>query len=114
MAVSKTIPAGLLNKPITFKQPSSLKNDEGGVENTYSEYLTTRAYVEGFNQYRTTEADAAGLIGAKDFYIRWSLDRETINKDFLIEYKGLDWTIHKIETIEEKQKFLRFTAKVKE
>jgi SPP1 family predicted phage head-tail adaptor len=114
MAVNKTIPAGLLNKPITFKQPSSLKNDEGGLEKTPAPYLSTRAYVEGFNQYRTTEAEAVTLIGALDFYVRWASDREAINKDYLINYKGQDYTIHKIESIEQKEKFLRFTAKAKE
>jgi hypothetical protein len=91
-----------------------LKNDEGGKRKTYIPFIETRAYVEGFNQYRTTEAEAAVLIGALDFYVRWSIDREAITKDFLINYKGKDYTIHKIESIEQKEKFLRFTAKAKE
>jgi hypothetical protein len=91
-----------------------LKNDEGGKRKTYIPFLQTRAYVEGFNQYRTTEAEAAVLIGALDFYVRWSIDREAITKDFLIAYKGKDFTIHKIESIEQKERFLRFTAKAKE
>jgi SPP1 family predicted phage head-tail adaptor len=114
MAVNKTIPAGLLNKPITFKQPTSSLNDEGGKENTFTDYLSTRAFVDSFNQYRTTEAEAVTLIGALDFYIRYASDREAINKDYLITYRGQDYTIHKIERIEQKEKFLRFTAKAKE
>jgi head-tail adaptor len=114
MAVEITIPAGLINKLVTFKQPASSLNDEGGKEKTYSDFITTRAYVTDFNQYRTTEAEAVVLIGALDFYVRWSSDREQITKDFLISYKGKDWTIHKINPIEQKQRFIRFTAKVKE
>ena len=108
------ISSGELKHKIVFKQPSSLKNDEGGIRKTYTTFLETWAKVDRFNQYRTTEAEAAVLIGALDFYVRHSTDREQITKDFLINYRNQDYTIHKIERIEQKEKFLRFTAKAKE
>lgn len=111
MAVEIT--SGKLKHKIVFKQPSSSLNDEGGKENTYTDQITTRAQVERFNQYRTTE-DATTLIGALDFYVRYSVDRSAINKTWLIEYRGKDYTIHLIEPIEQKENFLRFTAKAKE
>lgn len=114
MAVDITIPAGLINKLVTFKQPASSLNDEGGKEKTYSDFITTRAYVTDFNQYRTTEAEAVVLIGALDFYVRWSAQRETITKDWLISYRSQDYIIHQIERIDQKDRFIRFTAKVKD
>jgi SPP1 family predicted phage head-tail adaptor len=114
MAVDRTIPAGLINKPVTFKQPVSSLNDEGGKEVTFTDAISTRAFVDRFNQYRANEVEAVALIGALDFYIRWAASREAITKDWLINYKGSDYTIHQIEQINQKQKFIRFTAKAKE
>jgi SPP1 family predicted phage head-tail adaptor len=114
MATQTTIPAGMINKPVVFKQPSSLKNDEGGIEKTFTDAIETRAFVDRFNQYRTTEAEAVTLIGALDFYVRWAASREAITKEWLINYKGQDYTIHKIEHLDQREKFIRFTAKAKE
>lgn len=107
------ITSGELRHKVVFKQPASSLNDEGGRENTYTDEITTWAKVVRFNQYRTTEAEATALIGALDFYVRYSVDRSAINKNWLISYKGQDYTIHQIEPIEQKEMFLRFTAKAK-
>jgi SPP1 family predicted phage head-tail adaptor len=109
MAVSIT--SGDLRHKVVFKQPSSLKNDEGGKEITHADAITTWARVEKFNQYRKTETNATTLTGALDFYIRYSTDRQAITKDWLIRYNGKDYTIHKIEPIDQKERFIRFTAK---
>jgi hypothetical protein len=113
MAITKTIPAGLINKPVIFKSPTITVNNEGGQEVEYETGLETRAHVERFNQYRGTEANVTALIGALDFTIRYREAAEVIDKDWLIEYKGNDYVIHNIEPLDQEQRFLRFTAKSK-
>jgi SPP1 family predicted phage head-tail adaptor len=112
MAVAIT--SGELRHRVVFKQPTSSLNDEGGKETTYTSLITTWAKVDSFSQRRATEAEAVVLIGALDFYIRWSTQRETITKDWLLSYRSQDYTIHQIERIDQKDRFIRFTAKVKE
>jgi SPP1 family predicted phage head-tail adaptor len=112
MAVEIT--SGDLKHKVVFKQPASSLNDEGGKETTYTNAILTWAKVEKFNQYRTTEGDATALVGSLDFYVRYNVERSVINKDWLISYNGKDYTIHQIEPIEQKQMFIRFTAKLSE
>jgi 6-phosphogluconate dehydrogenase len=112
MAVKVT--SGDLIHKVIFKQPTSSLNEQFEKEITYTDAITTRAAVLRFNQYRTTEANATLLMGARDFYIRHSIERESIDKRWLIHYRGKDWVIHEIEPIEEKEMFIRFTAKAKE
>jgi head-tail adaptor len=109
--MAKQIHSGELRHKVVFRQPTSSLNDEGGIERTYSDQIATFAKVEKFNQHRTTEAFADVLAGALDFTIRWSSANEAINKDWLIRYQGKDWVIHLIEPLEQKTKFIRFTAK---
>lgn len=111
MAVKATVTSGELRHIVVFKQPSSLKNNEGGKEKTYIPSFTTFAAIKKFNQYRKTEAQATVLTGALDFFIRHSTDRELITKDWLINYKGADYTIHEIEAVDQLLMFIRFTAK---
>lgn len=112
MAVEIT--SGDLKHKVVFKQPASSLNNEGGRVTTYTDAITTWAKVEKFNQYRTTEGDATALIGALDFYVRYSAERSAISKKWLIEYQGKDYTIHQIELMWQKQMFIRFTAKLSE
>jgi SPP1 family predicted phage head-tail adaptor len=103
--------SGELRHKVVFKQPVSSLNNEGGEEVDYSDAITTFARVDKFNQFRTTEAMADKLSGSLDFTIRHSIDREAIGKDWLILYRGNNYVIHQIEHLEQKQKFIRFTAK---
>jgi SPP1 family predicted phage head-tail adaptor len=111
MAVEIT--SGDLKHKVVFKQPASSLNSQKEKVITYSDTIITWAKVEKFNQYRTTEAESAALIGALDFYIRYTVERSAISKNWLIEYKGKDYTIHQIEPMWQKEMFIRFTAKVR-
>lgn len=108
-----TINSGDLKHKVVFKQPVSSLNDEGGEEKTFSSQITTWAKVEAFKQNRLVDADVTVLAGALDFYIRSSIAARAVNKDWLIEYKAEDYTIHQVEDIEQKENFIRFTAKVR-
>lgn len=108
------INSGDLIHKVVFKQPASSLNDQFESEVTYSDAITTMAAVLKFNVHRTTEANATLLIGSLDFYVRYTSDRSAINKRWLINYRGKDYVIHEIEPIEQKEMFIRFTAKAKE
>lgn len=108
------ITSGELRHKVIFKEPASSLNDQFEKELTYSDAITTVAAIKNFNQHRTTEANATLLIGALDFYIRYSSARSAISKRWLINYKAKDYVIHEIELIDQKEMFIRFTAKVKE
>lgn len=105
--------SGDLRHKVVFKQPTSSLNDEGGKEVSYTEAFTTWAAVKAFNMHRTTEANATALIGALDFYVRYSADRAAITKEWLINYNSKEYVIHEIEPIDQLEKFIRFTAKTK-
>lgn len=113
ISVNGEITSGDLRHKVVFKQPASSLNDQKEKIITYSNAITTWAKVERFNQYRTTEAEAAALIGSLDFYVRYSVERSAISKEWLINYRSQDYTIHQIELVEQRESFLRFTAKVK-
>lgn len=105
--------SGELNRKVVFKQPVSSLNDEGGQERSFTTAFSTFAKVGRFNQFRSTEANVTDLTSALDFSIRWSQSRESITKDWLIEYNGADYTIHLIEFVDQQKQFIRFTAKTK-
>jgi hypothetical protein len=118
------INSGDLTHKVVFKQPVSSLNNRGGRVFSYglqetgggdpvNVWIMTWAAVRAFNEHRVSEVNAVALIGSLDFYIRWSAEREAIDKDWLLVYKGEDYTIHQIELIEQKTRFIRFTAKVK-
>jgi SPP1 family predicted phage head-tail adaptor len=104
---------GDLKHRVVFKQPTSSLNDELGEERTYATAFTVWAAVRNFNQFRTTEANATELIGSLDFYVRYSSQVENVTKDWLLEYKAEDYTIHEIENVDQENVFFRFTAKVR-
>lgn len=111
MAVKIT--SGDLIHKVVFKQPTSSLNTEFEKELTYADAITTMAAVMKFNQYRTTEANASLLIGALDFYVRYTTANSAIGKEWLINYRSQDYVVHEIEMIDQKQMFIRFTAKTK-
>lgn len=109
------INSGDLRQKVVFKQPTSSLNAQKEKTVSYTEQITTWAKVEKFSEYRTPEANVPVLIGSLDFYIRYSAERSAITKDWLIEYKGKDYVIHQIEPIDQdREMFIRFTAKAKE
>lgn len=115
MAVKIT--SGDLKHKVVFKQPTSSLNDQKEKVKSYSVSITTWAAIKRFNKNRTTEAHADSLIGAIEFYIRSSSDRQSITKEWLINWGSRDFVIHEIEPVEmsdTKEMFLRFTAKTKE
>lgn len=111
--MAKNISAGDLKHNVVFKEPTSSLNDEGGQEVSHAAEITTRAAVFPISEHRITEANVTTLIGAKDFYVRYSVSRSAINKDWLLTYNGEDYTIHSIDNIDEEKEFIRFTAKTR-
>ena len=109
-----TIHSGELRHQITFKEPVSSLNNQAGRELTYpTDTLTAMARVDKFNQYRATEAEVTALTGALDFYVRHSEAREAIDKEWLIVFNAKEYTIHAIEPVEQRQRFIRFTGKTR-
>lgn len=112
MALS--IHSGDLRYRIELKSPVETKNDEGGVERSYTSQIITYAAIRAIDTRRVNEAAATALLHSKDFYIRWSETREdSITKDWILIYQGDTYTIHEIENIDEKGRFIRLTAKFK-
>src|SRR6476660_8981865 len=110
------IRTGDLRRKVLFKEPTSSLNDEQGIELSYDPPASTLnpwAAIRNIDVRRITEANQTFLVGAKDFYIRWSNAAEAITKDWLIEYKNQDWVIAEIEQINEEDRFIRFTAKTR-
>lgn len=107
------VTAGDLKHRVVFKQPTSSLNDEGGEEKTFTTILTTWAKVTAFKQNRVVDADTTVLAEALDFYIRYNSSTAEINKDWLLEYQDLDYTIHLIENVDQLKNFIRITAKAR-
>jgi SPP1 family predicted phage head-tail adaptor len=112
--MAKTVTSGDLKHKVVFKQPVSSLNDEQGIELSYpTDTIITWAAVRNIDVRRLTEASQTILADSKDFYVRWSSANEGITKDWLLVYKGDNYTISETEPINEEMKFIRFTAKTR-
>lgn len=103
------VKSGDIITPITFKSPTVTVNDEGGRDHSYSAAINTKAKVQGVRQSRGD--DPATISSEKKFTIRYRAEADIITKDWLITYNGKDYTIHSIEPIDEKQRYLTFTGR---
>ena len=113
MALS--IHSGDLRYRIQLKSPTETKNEEGGVERTYTTQITTFAAIRGINTRRLNEAAATALLHSKDFFIRWTEERQDqITKDWILVYNGATYLIHEMENIDEDGRFIRITARSKD
>lgn len=99
--------------PIIFKENSGTTNDEGGLEETYTDVLETVAAVNPISQSRLIEAGIDAIVEADEVILR-NLDLEGLNKDWIVEYDGRDHTIHAIKTFGlNRSQWLRLITKVK-
>lgn len=111
--MAQSITSADLRHKVVFKQPTSSLNDEAGIEKTFATALTTWAAVRGVSSSRVTEANSNYLVDGLDFYVRYSSQIEPVTKDWLIEYKAENYTIHEIVVMDQENRFVRFTAKVR-
>jgi hypothetical protein len=81
--------------PIIFKQNTGTVNDEGGLEESYTPVLTTLAAVNSKSKTRSIKDAIDGILEADEVIVR-NLDLDGLNKDWIVEYDGLDHTIHSI------------------
>lgn len=99
--------------PIIFKQNTGTTNDEGGLEESYTNVLTTVAAVNPISQSRLIEAGIDLIIDANEVIVR-NIDLDGINKDWIVEYDGNNHTIHSIKTFGlNRRQWLRLITKVK-
>jgi hypothetical protein len=82
--------------PIIFKENTGTVNDEGGLEESYTPVLTTVAAVNSKSQTRSIKDAIDGILEADEVIVR-NLDLGGLNKDWIVEYDGLDHTIHSIK-----------------
>lgn len=90
--------AGDYNRKVVFKAPTITQNNQGGEKTTYEDQITTWAKIKRTNQFRALEAGSAALIDSDTLIVRNSLDREAINKDWLVNYDNKDHVIHSINS----------------
>ena len=108
------IGAGAFTKSIVLKAPTTTRNSEGGRELTFpTNTIQTWARVDEINSQRVMEAGATALIGTKIFYFRYAERMLNVTKDWILVYNGKNYTISNIEQVDEKEKFIKITAKAK-
>jgi hypothetical protein len=99
--------------PIIFKENTGTVNDEGGEEQAYTTALETFAKVNRISQSRVIEAGIDSLIEADLVEVR-NMDLEGMNKDWIVEYDGLDHTIHSIDPFGlNRRQWIQLITKVK-
>lgn len=103
--------AGDYNRKVVFKSPVINTNNQGGEETDYQEEFTTWAKIKRTNQFRALEAGSSSLIDSDTVVIRSSTDRQTINKDWLLNYDSKDHVIHSINGENKKEIVLIVKAK---
>jgi SPP1 family predicted phage head-tail adaptor len=89
---------GDYNRRVTFKQPATTVNDEGGPETTYTTAFETWAKIKRTNQVRALEANAIALIDSDTLSVRYAANRLAITKDWLVNYDSKDHVIHSINS----------------
>jgi head-tail adaptor len=102
--------SGQLIRRVTFRKPTAVQNDEGGSELSYEDEIVTYANVQELNQFRSSQLGLS-LVDAKEFFIRWSSERDQIAVDWTIVFNSLTWVIHSIDNVDLKERFIRVTAK---
>lgn len=109
-----TINSGDLIFGIILRQPAKTTNTQGGREVAYTDKIITRAAIRELSSQRASDPQATALLNSKDFYIRWSQERQGITKDWIIEYDSEYYTINEIQKFDQdRQRFIRINAKVK-
>lgn len=108
----KQIHTGDMRFPVRLKQPVTAVNDEGGRTLTYDAGVLTFAAVKEVSQSRGTDGFTV-ITDSKDFFIRWSADRDLMDKDWLISYMNQDYTINEIEKIGELKHIIRLRGKIR-
>lgn len=95
--------SGDYNRKVIFKSPTTIKNDEGGEEVTYSDTITTWAKIKRTNQVRALEANSTALINSDVVTIRYADDRLAIVEDWLVNYNSVDHVIQSIDPTSKKE-----------
>ena len=95
------INSGDFNKRISFKQPAKVKNNEGGTEKDFTVAFTTWAAERKVDQKRVFESGGSDLLDTRFLYIRYAESRKVIDKDWLVNIDGVDYTIHSKPTVQE-------------
>lgn len=103
--------SGQITTPIVLKAPTYSTNSEGGREVSHAATITTHAKVKDGGQSR--ESEPATIAATKVFTIRWRSAADAITKDWLLTYRDEDYTIHAIKRVDEQDKFIEITAKVR-
>lgn len=112
--MAKEIHSGDIKHRIVLKQPTTTVNNEAGRELTYpTNTIETFAAIKDVRQYRTEEGSAVTILNVKEFFIRWTEDREVVNKDWLLVYDSRNYTIHEVSNLNNEKKFIRIAARVK-
>lgn len=114
-SMASKIHSGDLKFRVAFKAPEETVNSEGGRELAYPDTtIETWSAIKDVRQYRTSEGEAVSLIGIKEFFIRWTEEREAIGKDWLLVYRGDEYTIHEAANLNNEKVFIRIVARKKE
>lgn len=109
MAV-KSVSIGMMNKRVVLRYPTTIVNDSGGRETTYSDHDSVWAYVRKKSGFRSVEANMDGNEATHEFFIRDSSVTSGIEKTWIIRHDNRDYVIQDIEKISDIRSLLKITT----
>lgn len=99
---------GDFKQRITFRVVSKSQDDSGGHEETYSDLLTTFAFVKSKSGNRVFEDGYDRAVDRKIIYVYYRKALDVVNKDTRIVYLGKEYAIDNQSFVNEVKEVLKF------
>jgi SPP1 family predicted phage head-tail adaptor len=105
---------GEFKKKVIFKKPSTVRNNEGGIEKGFTDEILTWAAERKIDARRVMEAGGTAQADTRLLYVKYAAGRDAINNTWLLEIDGMEHTItSKVLVQESGLKVFEITAKAK-
>lgn len=104
------ITIGMMDKRVTLRVPSVSTNESYGQYTSYTDGQKVWAYVRKKRTYRNLEANIDGMEDTNEFFVKKSIVTDPITKDWMLQYRGQDYSINAIELVKEQTFMYRIEA----
>lgn len=110
----KGLDAGQFRRTVGFQEPTDARNSEGGKERAFAFAFNCMAKIQENSNSRSADITPV-LLNTDTVFIRYSVARSAIGKDWQVTYDGLTHVIHSIELLgEQRNEYIKLIVKAVE
>ena len=103
-----TVEIGMMDKSITFRNPTVTDDTSAGSVATYSDWFSTKAYVKKISGDRSFDFGFDGLKNNYEIYCFYRSSMSILSKATRITYNSKDFGLLTWELVDEKKFLYRF------